>query len=32
MKTAYVIWTGIGASEGLILGMVLYNERNRMCY
>ncbi|NRG33742.1 hypothetical protein CHI02_21785 [Niallia circulans] len=32
MGTAYVIWTGIGASGGPILGMVLYNERNRICY
>jgi len=26
MGTAYAIWTGIGASGGAILGMVLYNE------
>jgi paired small multidrug resistance pump len=26
MGTAYAIWTGIGASGGAILGMVLYGE------
>lgn len=26
MGTAYAIWTGIGASGGAILGMLLYNE------
>lgn len=26
MSTAYAIWTGIGASGGAILGMVLYGE------
>lgn len=26
MGTAYAIWTGIGASGGAILGMVLYRE------
>lgn len=26
MGTAYAIWTGIGASGGAILSMVLYNE------
>ncbi|TJY41319.1 multidrug efflux SMR transporter [Cohnella pontilimi] len=26
MGTAYAVWTGIGASGGAILGMVLYNE------
>ncbi|SHF95705.1 DMT family transporter [Ornithinibacillus halophilus] len=26
MATAYAIWTGIGASGGAILGMVLYGE------
>lgn len=26
MGTAYAIWTGIGASGGSILGMVLYGE------
>lgn len=26
MATAYAIWTGIGASGGAILGIVLYNE------
>ncbi|MDA8235840.1 MAG: multidrug efflux SMR transporter [Clostridia bacterium] len=26
LGTAYAIWTGIGASGGAILGMVLYNE------
>ncbi|WP_404448025.1 multidrug efflux SMR transporter [Sutcliffiella horikoshii] len=26
MGTAYAIWTGIGASGGAILGMVLYDE------
>lgn len=26
MGTAYAIWTGIGASGGAILGMVLYSE------
>lgn len=26
MGTAYAIWTGIGASGGTILGMVLYGE------
>lgn len=26
MSTAYAIWTGIGASGGAILGMILYNE------
>jgi len=26
MGTAYAIWTGIGASGGTILGMVLYDE------
>lgn len=26
MGTAYAIWTGIGASGGAILGMVLYEE------
>src|SRR5699024_12300766 len=26
MGTAYAIWTGIGASGGKILGMVLYDE------
>lgn len=26
MGTAYAIWTGIGASGGAILGMILYNE------
>ncbi|MBV7508706.1 multidrug efflux SMR transporter [Bacillus sp. sid0103] len=26
MGTAYAIWTGIGASGGVILGMVLYGE------
>ncbi|MBO0477980.1 multidrug efflux SMR transporter [Vagococcus sp. DIV0080] len=26
MSTAYAVWTGIGASGGAILGIVLYNE------
>ena len=26
MGTAYAIWTGIGASGGAILGMILFNE------
>ncbi|QWB30545.1 DMT family transporter [Exiguobacterium acetylicum] len=26
MGTAYAVWTGIGASGGAILSMVLYNE------
>ena len=26
MGTAYAVWTGIGASGGAILGMVLYEE------
>ena len=26
MGTAYAIWTGIGASGGAILGMLLYDE------
>ncbi len=26
MGTAYAVWTGIGASGGAILGMVLYKE------
>ncbi|WP_042352354.1 DMT family transporter [Bacillus massiliigorillae] len=26
MGTAYAIWTGIGASGGAIIGMLLYNE------
>ncbi|MEH6944558.1 DMT family transporter [Bacillus sp. JJ722] len=26
MGTAYAVWTGIGASGGAILGMLLYNE------
>jgi paired small multidrug resistance pump len=26
MGTAYAIWTGIGASSGAILGMILYGE------
>ncbi|KRG13701.1 DMT family transporter [Lederbergia galactosidilytica] len=26
MGTVYAIWTGIGASGGAILGMILYNE------
>lgn len=26
MGTAYAVWTGIGASGGAILGMILYNE------
>jgi paired small multidrug resistance pump len=26
MGTAYAIWTGIGASGGAILGMLLYGE------
>ncbi|MNW22335.1 Multidrug resistance protein YkkD [compost metagenome] len=26
MGTAYAIWTGIGASGGAILGMVIYGE------
>ena len=26
MGTAYAIWTGIGASGGVILGMLLYGE------
>lgn len=26
MGTAYAIWTGIGASGGAILGMILYGE------
>ncbi|MEK4736890.1 MULTISPECIES: DMT family transporter [Bacillus] len=26
MGTAYAIWTGIGASGGAIIGMVLYDE------
>jgi paired small multidrug resistance pump len=26
MGTAYAVWTGIGASGGAILGMVLYDE------
>lgn len=26
MGTAYAIWTGIGASGGAILGMILYDE------
>lgn len=26
MGTAYAIWTGIGASGGAILGMLIYNE------
>ena len=26
MGTAYAVWTGIGASGGAILGMVLYGE------
>ena len=26
MGTAYAIWTGIGASGGALLGMVLYGE------
>jgi paired small multidrug resistance pump len=26
MSTAYAIWTGIGASGGAILGMMLYGE------
>ena len=26
MGTAYAIWTGIGASGGAILGMILYSE------
>ncbi|MED4955075.1 multidrug efflux SMR transporter [Paenibacillus sp. FSL R5-0527] len=31
MGTAYAVWTGIGASGGAILGMILYNEpRNFM--
>ena len=31
MGTAYAVWTGIGASGGAILGMILYNEpRNIM--
>lgn len=27
MGTAYAIWTGIGASGGAILGMILYGEQ-----
>ncbi|WP_159885126.1 DMT family transporter [Paenibacillus puerhi] len=31
MGTAYAVWTGIGASGGAILGMVLYGEpRDRL--
>jgi len=26
MGTAYAVWTGIGASGGAILGMILYGE------
>lgn len=26
MGTAYAIWTGIGASGGAVIGMLLYNE------
>lgn len=26
MGTAYAVWTGIGASGGTILGMLIYNE------
>lgn len=26
MGTAYAVWTGIGASGGAIIGMLLYNE------
>lgn len=26
MGTAYAVWTGIGASGGAILGMLLYGE------
>ena len=26
MGTAYAVWTGIGASGGAILGMILYDE------
>lgn len=26
MSTAYAVWTGVGASGGAILGMVLYGE------
>lgn len=26
MSTAYAVWTGIGASGGAILGMILYGE------
>ncbi|SDH68999.1 paired small multidrug resistance pump [Alteribacillus persepolensis] len=26
MGTAYAVWTGIGASGGAVLGMILYNE------
>ncbi|GAA0352218.1 DMT family transporter [Bacillus horti] len=26
MSTAYAVWTGIGASGGAIIGMVLYGE------
>ena len=35
MGTAYAIWTGIGASGGAILGMVLYGESKdwkRACF
>ncbi|GAB3068549.1 DMT family transporter [Virgibacillus ainsalahensis] len=28
MGTAYAIWTGIGASGGAILGMLIYGESN----
>ncbi|AIQ45894.1 transporter [Paenibacillus sp. FSL R7-0273] len=30
MGTAYAVWTGIGASGGAILGMVLYGESRDM--
>ncbi|OTP29631.1 multidrug resistance protein YkkD [Enterococcus sp. 6C8_DIV0013] len=26
MSTAYAVWTGIGASGGAILGIILYKE------
>lgn len=30
MGTAYAVWTGIGASGGAILGMLLYGEAQRL--
>ena len=29
MGTAYAVWTGIGASGGAIVGMLIYNEPRR---